>query len=162
MWEIKLYEIPQADHACSHPRRGTVPRVRAVSPWSCPLRSPTLPAVFWWDDTFPLPGGQPGCRSPRVCAVGREGRRSPAGGDFAAKLCNYFIYIDVKSFFFIRWGPPIAAAPQALKAQRKGFTVGLREPFSHCFIRHYLNLATCGNFWGKLKRGDYVGGTQGN
>lgn len=35
------------------------------------------------------------------------------------------------------------------------------EAFSHCFIRHYLNLATCGNFW-KLKRGDYVGGTQGN
>lgn len=42
-------------------------------------------------------------------------------------------------------------------------TVALeREAFSHCFIRHYLNLATCGNFWGKLKRGDYVGGTQGN
>lgn len=90
----------------------------------------------------------------------REGRRSPAGGDFAAKLDNYFIHIDVKSF--LRGGPPTAAAPQALKAQRKGFTVGLREPFSHCFIRHYLNLATCGNFWGKLKRGDYVGGTQGN
>lgn len=36
------------------------------------------------------------------------------------------------------------------------------EAFSHCFIRHYLNLATCGNFWGKLKRGDYVGGTQEN
>lgn len=63
---------------------------------------------------------------------------------------------------FLRQGPPTAAAPQALKAQRKGFAVSLSEPFSHCFIRRYLNLATCGNFWGKLKRGDYGGGTQGN
>lgn len=53
---------------------------------------------------------------------------------------------------------------RSLKAGKRapGIVALEGEAFSHCFIRHYLNLATCGNFWGKLKRGDYVGGTQEN
>lgn len=43
--------------------------------------------------------GAAGLPQHQSVAVGREGRRSPAGGDFAAKLYNYLIYIDVKSFF---------------------------------------------------------------
>lgn len=54
-------------------------------------------------------------------------------------------------------------APALEAGERAPETVKLEgEACSRCFIRHYLNLATCGNFWGKLKRGDYVGGTQGN
>lgn len=103
------------------------------------------------------PGGGSPLFCPGGCAQG--GRAQPCRVRFF--LPNLSIFKNYY-YFFLTWGPPTAAVPLALRAQRKGFTVGLREPFSHCFIRHYLNLATCGNFWGKLKRGDYVGRTQGN
>lgn len=79
-----------------------------------------------------------------------------------------FLYLSRKLtfllFFFSRLLEQGPETLRALKAdERAPRSVVLEgEAFSHCFIRHYLNLATCGNFWGKLKRGDYVGGTQGN
>lgn len=103
--KMKLYVIPQAAHACSHPRGGrlpraaAVPRVRAASPASCPRRFPVPRApCSGWEGTSPLPGGQPGCRSPGcrspgVCAAGREGAARP-GEIFSAKTEDFL------DFFF--------------------------------------------------------------
>lgn len=86
---------------------------------------------------------------------------SPAGSRVTDSLKIIFFLTKKKRSFLRDLKTRIT---QALKASEKApLAVALEgEAFSHCFIRHYLNLATCGNFWGKLKRGDYVGGTQGN
>lgn len=57
-------------------------------------------------------------------------------------LLFYFIFKTRKPGQETRW-----ALKAGERAPRSAALEG--EAFSHCFIRHYLNLATCGTFWAR-------------